>query len=184
MTTKGFSLIEILIATLILAIVSLSIFTCINYSFKNVIVTREAEIAINLCQEEIEIIKKFSADAIPCPATFTPTWYEKGSKYYSGYPIGSFPPVLYLATYTTCTDSDPTRCTSTTSLHDHKDLFVSIGQGTQTTNGTKTIITQWMDDPETISSNSQDYKRIKVIIEWREGGFKRSREISTYISKK
>jgi len=183
MTTKGFSLIEILIATLILAIVSLSLFTCINYSFKNVLVTREGEIAINLCQEEIEIIKKFPSDAIPCPATFTPTWYKKGSKYYSGYPIGSFPPVLYPATYTTCTHSDPTMCTSTTLLHDHKDLLVSIGLGTQTTNGTKTIITQWIDSPETIFTN-QDYKRIKVIIEWRKEGINRFREISTYISKK
>ncbi|MEW6094971.1 MAG: prepilin-type N-terminal cleavage/methylation domain-containing protein [bacterium] len=183
MREQGFSLIEILIATLIFTIFALAIFNCINYSYKNVITSRNAEVAINLCQETMESIKKVSYDSVPCPATFTPTWYEKGATYYSGYPTGNFPPTLYFATYTTCTNSNPTMCTATTFLHDHKDLLVTIGVGTQTTNGTKTVFTYWVDDNET-TWTTQDYKGIKVLIEWIEGGIIRKREVSTCISKK
>lgn len=189
MREKGFSLVEVLIAALIFVLLGLAIFTCINYSHKNVISSRNAEVAINLCQESMEMIKKVPFDRVPCPATFTPTWYQKGIASYQGYPIGNFPPVFYPASYDSCTSPDPAECTCL--LHDHKDLLVSIGaRGTQTINGTKTIFIHWVDDPEIFTVDgrpiltSEDYKRIKVNIAWLEGGIKRQRETVTYISKK
>ncbi len=189
MREKGFSLIEILIVGLIFTIFALAITNTIKYCFKNVIESRNGEIATNLCQEEMEIIRKFPYEIIPCPATFTPTGYQKGSKDYPGYPAGNFPPVLYPATYTFCRDgysltNDPAMCTLINSPHDHKDLLVTIGvHGTQTTNGTRTITTQWVDDPNT-TDTTEDYKLITVHINWTEGGRERHREISTHISKK
>lgn len=186
---KGFSLIELLMATLIFTIFALGIFNCINYSYKNIITSRNAEIAVNLCQEEMEVIKKCSYDFITCPATFTPTWCIKISTYFSGYPTGDFPPVMYPGTYTTCkydteVTDDSAMCTLTESSHDHKDLLVYVGSnpGTQTINGTKTITTQWIDDPNT--TDTQDYIRVKVTIKWQEGGRERTRETSTDISEK
>lgn len=182
MREKGVSLIEVLIVALIFTVFVLAIFNSITVSFKNVITSRNAEVAIHLCQESMEMIKKVSYDNVPCPATFTPTWYQKGKRFYAGYPEGNFPPVFYPATYTTCTNTNPNMCTSTT--HDHKDLLVSIGViGTQTTNGTKTITIQWIDDPDT-TFTQKDYKRIKVNIKWIEGGISRQRETATCISRK
>ena len=185
---KGFSLIEIVIASLIFTIFALGIFNCINDSFKNIITSRNAEIATNLCQEEMEIIKKYPYEFVTCPATFTPTWSIKISTYSAGYPTGNFPPVMYPGTYTTCrcgseVTDDSAMCTLTEPPHDHKDLLVYIGShlGTQITNGTKMITTQWVNDPQTI--DTQDYKKITVTIKWQEG-VERTREVSTYISKK
>lgn len=189
MRERGFSLLEVLIASLILIIFALAITNTMRYCFTNVMGARNAEIAINLCQETIEAIKKIPYSAIPCPATFTPTWYKKGNKYYPGYPMGNFPPVLYPATYTTCSDGvniteDPAMCTLTYHLHDHKDLLITIGiPGTQTTNGTRTITTKWVDDHNTLH-REQDYKLVTVTVKWTEGGKERSREMCTYISKK
>ncbi len=187
MSEKGFSLIELLITTLIFTVFALGIFNCINYSFKNIITSRNAEIATNLCQGEMEVIKKCPYENVPCPATFTPTWSSRGSTYFPGYPTGNFPPVMYPATYTTCrcgseVTNDSAMCTLTDPPHDHKDLLVYIGSnlGTQTPNGTKTITTQWVDDPQT-TSTTEDYIWIKVIIKWQEG-VERTREVSTYIS--
>jgi len=186
---KGFSLIESVIASLIFVIVALGIFKCINTSFKNIITSRNAEIATNLCQEEIEIIKKYPYEFIPCPATFTPTRSIKIGTYFAGYPTGNFPPVMYPGTYTTCrygdmVTDDPAMCTLTEPPHDHKDLLVYVGShsGPQTPNGTKTVTTQWVDDPQT--PETQDYIKITVTIKWQEEGVERTREVSTYISKK
>lgn len=190
MSERGFSLLEILITSLIFTIFALAITNTMRYCFKNVIESRNAEIAINLCQETIEAIKRFSYETIPCPATFTPTWYKKGNSEYAGYPKGNFPPVLCPATNTDCciyngniTD-DPAMCTKLEPPHDHKDLLITIGiPGTQTTNGSRTITIKWVDDPNT-TNKIHDYKLVTVTVKWNEGGKKRSREMSTYISQK
>jgi type II secretory pathway pseudopilin PulG len=161
----GLTLIEILVAMAIFLCVIIGIVIMIHSTTKNIVMSKDAAVAINICREEIEAIKNMAYNDIPCPATFTA----------SPYPVGKFPPILYGATFTNCTTPDNVAsCTSTS--HDHKDLIIEVGKN----KGTKTIETTWVDDPAngTGPPNDQDYKRVTVIVSWGEGKALRERRLS------
>jgi hypothetical protein len=137
----------------------------IHSTTQNIVMSKDAAIAINICQEEIEAIKNMAYNDIPCPATFTA----------SPYPVGKFPPVLYGATFTDClTPNNVASCTLT--YHDHKDLIVEVGKN----KGTKTIEISWVDDCANGIGppNDKDYKRVTVTVSWGDGKALRERRMS------
>ncbi|MDI6734731.1 MAG: prepilin-type N-terminal cleavage/methylation domain-containing protein [bacterium] len=168
---RGVTLIELIVAMAIFLCVIIGIVTMLHSTMQNIIISKEATIAINICQEEIEAIKNMAYNDIPCPATFTD----------SPYPPGKFPPVLYGATFTTCTT--PNNAASCTVIsHDHKDLIVEVGKHT----GTKTIEIIWVDDPAdgTGTTNAQNYKKVTVTTSWGEGKALRKRSMDFNVCNK
>lgn len=61
---KGFSLIEVLIAIFILGIVSITLISVFMYGFNIVYKTRQANLATQIAQEEVEAIRMLSYDDI------------------------------------------------------------------------------------------------------------------------
>ena len=61
---KGFSLIEVLIAIFILGIVSVTLISVFIYGFNVVFKTRQVTMAIQIAQEEVELVRNMNYDDI------------------------------------------------------------------------------------------------------------------------
>jgi len=61
---KGFSLIEVLIAIVILGIVSVTLISVFIYGFNIVFKTRQVSLATQIAQEEVELVRNMNYDDI------------------------------------------------------------------------------------------------------------------------